>query len=66
MVWNWNGINMEWKEKISTEYGMAQLWNGMEDLMYGMEQLFHLSVFHTSFILAHFDMVLLKFVFSFS
>jgi len=29
---------MEWKEKIGMEYGMAQVWNGMEDLMYGMER----------------------------
>jgi len=27
---------MEWKEKIGMEHGMAQAWNGMEDLMYGM------------------------------
>jgi len=35
-------LNMEWKEKIGMEYGMAQVWNGMEDLMYGMEQIFHI------------------------
>jgi len=29
--------NMEWNENIGMEYGMAQVWNGMEDLMYGME-----------------------------
>jgi len=44
MAWN----NMEWKEKIGMEYGMAQVWNGMEDLMYGMEKIFHISYkFHT-------------------
>jgi len=40
---------------------MERLKYGIEDLMYGMEQ-----IFHTNSILAHFDMVLLKSGFSFS
>jgi len=42
MVWNgiWNGRkksvwNMEWKEKIGMEYGMAEVWNGRFDLWNG-------------------------------
>jgi len=49
--------------KIGMEYAMTQVWNGMENLMYGMEKIF---IFHTNSILAYFDMVLLKCGFSFS
>jgi len=52
---------MEWKEKIGMEYGMTHVWNGMENLVYGMEQIFHINS-----ILAYFDMLLLKSGFSFS
>jgi len=50
--------NMEWKEKIGMEYGMAQVWNGRFDVWNGTNLPYS--------ILAYFDMVLLKSGFSFS
>jgi len=39
---------MDWKGKIGMAYGMAQVWNGIEKLMYGIEQIFHIPYkFHT-------------------
>jgi len=45
----WQGILLYGMEgKIDMEYGMTQVWNGMENLMYGMEKIFHIPYrFHT-------------------
>jgi len=44
----WYEMEYRMKEKVGMEYGMAQVWNGMEDLMYGMEQIFQIPCkFHT-------------------